>query len=745
MKLRTVTLDKLAIENVLMERTDIDKLLNQGDLPGSDAFTRATQIENHGFLLSRTMKDTDPVVVVSLADDGPIFGLDPKLRQEAFDRAIRCALVGMSHQGVVPVSWRPFHSGNIISFQASRKGVNESARIVLELTADQTPHAYVFLLTRTKVELGTVRPSHGLFWDALMHLEDARTAQDSAVMLPVSDISDTVRLTGGVLRGDTQKLTFEEWYKSRLTADQLRFVNHPLSRSVRVVGPAGSGKTVSLVVKTLRELQQSRVRGEAPRFLMITHAVVNADVISSLLAAMDPEGILTRGPSGEPLLEVSTIYSLANKHMHYDLEDLTPLSLDGQEGRTLQSELIDAILQAFITGDWVAYKNGCSPGFVEWLESPSGMHRQILLWELMNEFACVLDADGIKTGPEKVKQYLDGERRKWMMNLQTREERATVLEIYRRFRSELKDMNTIGVDQMISDYLNYLDSNKWEVLRPRLGYDVVFVDELHLFNKLERMVLRHLTRDPLAPPIVVMAYDAKQSPRDTFAGIDSASEMRTDFLRDTSVGQSEKYELVDVFRYSPEIARSLALIDGAFPGQDLDDEWPSYRGISKIASGPKPLAYELKNTRDIFDTVFPKAREMQRGLKNGARVAVLCVSNSLFSTYASAGKYSDTFVVISSRDDLPRLKGKHKKFIFSAPEYVAGLQFDTVLLIEVNENEVPTGPYSASARRKFVSTVYLGASRAERVLELYATKEGGGLSLVVQPAITAGAIEHRNS
>jgi len=738
--LLTVTLDTQAAENVLMERTDVSVLVQQGALPASDAFTKSIQIGEHAYLLSRAMKRDDKVVVISLAPDGPIMGLDHQLRQEAFDRSLRCALAGLSHRGSVPVSWRPFHAGRIVSFQSSRKGTAESARIMLELTADQTPHAFVFGITRVKVDLATIHADHRLFDGAILKLDEA-IAQDD-VLVPVSaNFGDSVHLSGSLLNKETHHLTFDDWYKSRLTADQLRFVNHPLNQSVRVIGPAGSGKTVALVVKVLRELQQAKSRGEQPRFLLMTHALMNADVIENLISAMDPTGETSRDADGTQLLEVSTIYSLANKHMHYDLEDLEPLSFDGLDGRQMQAELISSLIEEFVAKDWVAYRSGCSPQFIETLENQTKDHfKSIFIWELMNEFACVLDADGIRGGAEGTKQYLEGERRRWMMNLAAKEDRAVVLELYRRFRTQLRDMNTIGVDQMISDYLNYLDSNKWEALRPRVGYDAVFVDELHLFNRLERMVFRHLTRDASLPPVVVMAYDPKQSPRDTFAGLSTNDISKQDFMRETAVGPTQKYELADIFRYTPEIARALELMDSSFPGQELDDEWPNYRGISKTKNGEKPFALQLKDTRAIFDYVFPRAKELQKNLDKDQRVAVLCVSNSMFSTYAGAGKYSDDFVVISSRDDLARIKSRQRKFIFSAPEYVAGLQFDTVLLIEVNENEVPEGPYSASAARKFVSTLYLGASRAERALEIYCSREGGGLSSVFEHAVTAGAI-----
>jgi superfamily I DNA/RNA helicase len=86
------------------------------------------------------------------------------------------------------------------------------------------------------------------------------------------------------------------------------------------------------------------------------------------------------------------------------------------------------------------------------------------------------------------------------------------------------------------------------------------------------------------------------------------------------------------------------------------------------------------------------------------------------------------------------LKSASKRYVLSTPEFVAGLQFDTVLLIEVNDDEVPDLSFRASAQRKFVSVLYLGASRAERLLELYATAEHGGATQLLDLALQQNAI-----
>ena len=39
-------------------------------------------------------------------------------------------------------------------------------------------------------------------------------------------------------------------------------------------------------------------------------------------------------------------------------------------------------------------------------------------------------------------------------------------------------MGTISVDQMVTDFNSYLDSNMWDQIRERSGYDALFIDEL---------------------------------------------------------------------------------------------------------------------------------------------------------------------------------------------------------------------------------------------------------------------------
>ena len=445
--------------------------------------------------------------------------------------------------------------------------------------------------------------------------------------------------------------------------------------------------------------------------------------------------------SDAPELVVTTLYALANRQMRYDLDSLTPVSLDGHDGRAFQADLLNDAIETFRQGDWVVYRHACSAPFLAYMEADkSSMERRFFLWELLNEFACVLDAEGVKSGTARREQYLTERRKAWMMSLAIKEEREVVLALYDRFRAQLRELKAIGGDQMVTDFLNHLDSFRWEATRQDEGFDAAFVDELHLFNRQERLVFRHLLRSPEAPPAIFMAYDAKQSPRDTFLQLPSLESKQLDFWRDAKLGKVEKIELIDVFRYTPQITKVLALVDESFPGQDLDEDWPSYSGISRLEDGPIPIACTLRSTVATYTITFQRAQQLQRDLGKSGRVAVLCASNQLFRRYLDFKELRTTFLAVTSREEAAGVADSVRRFIFSMPEFVAGHQFDTVLLIDVNRNEVPDGPYAAAALRKFASQVYLGASRAERVLEIYGSEEQGGLSSIITRAVLEGAL-----
>ncbi|MDD1965893.1 ATP-binding protein [Pseudomonas putida] len=631
----------------------------------------------------------------------------------------------------------------MLVFQADRQirkdegGKTNAGRIILE-HANNHVFAFQLDLENTK-KLAEIVPPREIWHAALDGVPGALAEEVEIKQQRLA--KNEVELDAALPNVTRDFLTAEEWYDRRLTLAQRKFVDHPLTNSVRLVGPAGTGKTLAMAIKCIKELKKSLADGQPKRALFLTNAYDTAQTVEELIQELEPGLGIELLASDKPALMVNTLYSLADMQMRYDLNGLTPVSIDGYEGKSFQADVLNDVIREYKSGNWIAYKSGCSTPFIKYIEAPEdSMERRFFLWEVLNEFACVLDAEGVKSGSDRRATYLSEKRKAWMMVLNSKEERDVMLNLYDAFRLKLREMKAIGSDQMITDFLNHLDSFRWEATREEDGYDLIFVDELHLFNRQERMVFRNLMRSSSAAPSVFMAYDAKQSPRDTFLKLPSIETKQLDLWRDAKLGNVEKIELVDVFRYTPQIAEALSRIDASFPGQNLDDDWPQYTGISKTDDGPVPIICNMPSTNAVYRDVFVRARNKQRELGKSGRVAILCASNELFGKYLQYSAFRENFVTISSRDDaMATIKGT-RKFIFSMPEYVAGLQFDTVYLIEANKDEVPEGAYAAAAQRKFVSQIYLGASRAERILEIYSTEEHGGISPVLSQAVLSGAL-----
>jgi len=128
--------------------------------------------------------------------------------------------------------------------------------------------------------------------------------------------------------------------------------------------------------------------------------------------------------------------------------------------------------------------------------------------------------------------------------------------------------------------------------------------------------------------------------------------------------------------------------------------------------------------------------------KRKGKVAVLCMDAERLDQYvrAASAQYEKDVIIILSRDDTEQLRYAQRRFLLSAPEYVAGLQFDTVIVVDANADQVPDGQHKAYKLRRFLSELYLGLSRAEYRLIILASRDKGGLSKVFDGAIATKAL-----
>ena len=735
----TTTVSALVIDQKavsILDRAFVeDAWLQKFEVPQNTDGLRRVESKDIIYLLSEDADLDDGYLVINTAMFATAAGLTKP--RTAFERVIRVALRHFDRGIAIPIQWQPYHVGSRLSVfaQSSR---DAPQRIYFNQSPANTSNLYAFAVTSNPEDLNGVPEDNALYLRAMDGICDALLTSPP-VAPPVGSFGILLSEPLGVRLASTG--TLQDWYEQRLNREQRVFVDQPHDRPVRLRGAAGTGKTQSMVVKCLHDLYADADGDKTFAFLTHSSALAHV-VVRGMLHALDPteRWTLLKTPSGQPRLWIGTIYELAQEKLGYEKKGLRPLSLDGRDGREYQRILIEqAIGQVVQDPRIVLDLFPCCPDFQERLKKRA--EDASLIDELMNEFACVLDLEAIKKDTHEAHRYARGSREPWQMVLPSEAHRRVVLEIHDIYRALLRAEKMLSMDQMVADFGRYLGTHEWGALRERDGFDLVFVDEYHYFTRAEAMLLHNLfkTRAQVGGrwPLL-MAYDIKQGSNDV--AISGGMEK----FRNPGVGESVLTELKQVYRSTPQITAFLRDLDASFPAMDLEGEYATYVAESQQDDGETPTLTVYETDIKLVDSVFEQATGIARDIDGGgSQVAVLCLNESLFDKIRVAGRVRDKFVSITTREDLKELRYAKSRCVFSMPEFVAGLQFHTVFLIHVDSADYDEDQ-GQGTRRRYVSRVYLGASRAARKILLSSSKEHGGPSQLLTAPLANTTLQRVN-
>jgi hypothetical protein len=688
--------------------------------------------------------DICPLVAINLETEYAVFS-PSKDNALALERIRTVSDAQFSTSVKIPPPWRPYGEHSMLSIYAGTRFRGQGGRINFDLRPNGRNDLFAFAHTDEAINFASLSDMSALHKQIRNRFVDA-----ILTTVPPADTNFRagLELAEVLPQGFRPGASLQQWYDSMLTTEQRRFVDKEYDGPVRLRGVAGTGKTVSLAIKLLRDGNRFEAEKKRKRLCFVSHSAAATDLVRSMAENLDPMGLLY-GNGKYCEIEIRTLYDLAQEFLGFELKKLQPLSLDGAEGRTLQKELIESALKEMWQSTIIQARfSDLSESIRVTWERAVNTGDGLLISELMNEFASVLDAENIRVGDSRGEKYITSSMKRpaWLMPLNTEQDRRFILEVHRRYRSTLREMNIISVDQMVADFNNFLDSNMWDQVRERSGYDALFIDELHLFNAMERQTLhklmcRILEEENNRPvrPALFMAYDLKQSTSDSFTQYGEPTGSL--FTISSGLQNSDLIQLDTVFRYTPQITDFLKDLDATFPAIDIPEEWEAYSGTTKLGDGPKPELCVYADDKAQLKTVMAAASELARTIRGGGRrVAVLCPSADVFDRYLPIvkGQFAGKVLPVIDRDP-SELRHAGKRFIFSMPEYVAGLQFDTVFLIHADVSQAPVDA-QIGIRRKFISNVYLGCSRAERNLYIASSQLKGGRSDIFKMALERGSL-----
>lgn len=640
----------------------------------------------------------------------------------------------------LPRGWGQYKFDNLVAFFAVPNGDAMATRWIAEVLPGERSDV-VFWRTTTRNEHYNLEefskresrklPDLDALWSAGL-AEGRRKFETKGPAAP-----DVDAYLPAAVQTPGKGWSFEEWMR-RVSPDQMAFIQASSDKSIRLRGPAGSGKTLALTLKAVREAASASRSGVDCRVLIATHSWSLATQIQESLDAMGLESLGS--------IDVFPLLEIADTIAPQAYREGSGVSLIGEDSYSGKQALLDEIvelLEEFVGGDWITYKAAASERLRSRLESPDDDARLALAWDLLIEFGSVMGPAAIFPGAGADLRYYQITRATWMLPLDGRGDLRVVYELYRRYIASLDARSLVTSDQVLADFLNYLETHAWNRGRRTHGYDMIFVDEFHLFNPLERQVIHYLTRDVSVYPRIFMAVDPRQSPSEAFIGV-AADETESLGRPATDDGMSDvaSFDLTTVHRFTPQVLELVKHVHLDFPTLELGSEWAvDLRDVeSAVGDGPVPrLVTAGSRSAEESDLYRAVDQLYQRG-----RMAIAVVDMrqwARFSDLASRLAASRRFHVatIAGRDDVEGLGYRRRGIVVAPAEHLAGMQFESVLVAGVPDMGVAS--YGANDRVRMLSLLYLALTRAQHEARIFVNEDDGGAPEVLLRAVGMGVLQ----
>jgi hypothetical protein len=537
---------------------------------------------------------------------------------------------------------------------------------------------------------------------------------------------------------------YERWV-GLLTDNQRAFVLGELKAPHRIEGPAGTGKTMALILKVIAALHRAEEAGTEYSALFVTHSEATRRTVQQVIEANDTWKFLQRDPQKDlQRLKLTTLQQLCAELLNRRISESEFLDRDAMESKQLQVLYVLEALDATMLEEYPTYKKLLSDGFDHLLATTD---RWTLAEMLQHEISVVIKG----RADEQLEYYRKLPPLKYGLPTEGPSDRGFVWSIYRRYQQQLQASAQFDTDDIVLTTIGQLDTPVWRRRRGKEGYDGIFIDETHLFNINELSLFHHLSRSTEAHPI---AYSVDRSQAIGDRGW-------TDDLFDEALSpdpasrqNAARTHVQSIFRCSPDIVNLAFSVtsSGATLFTNFDDPM---KLASSMLTGEEerkcrpPQLIICGNDSEMVEHAFARADQLAKEMNTRrSSVALVAFSNELLKTaQAFSESHNKPVEVLKQRGDIEVIHRAERsgRFVLSTPEYIGGLEFDAVILIGVDDGRVPPMKTLESADSANFLTysshnrLYVAITRARYAIEILATKERGP-SPLLKSAISSGLL-----
>lgn len=528
-------------------------------------------------------------------------------------------------------------------------------------------------------------------------------------------------------------LHFEQWIPY-LTRKQRDFIERPIQGAERLEGPAGSGKTLSLILRCIFLMEKHSKANIPYKIIFITHSIATKDRIEELFMAMYNDfnkHIESKDNHPEVSILITTLQEWSKDNLGANIiYDTEIIDKDAGISKEYQLLMIEEAYDNLKKNTWKGYQVICSNKFVDFINHTS---KNNILDMLQYEISVVIKgrADG------NIEKYKQIERPLIGMPLETDEDIQFVFQVYEKYQQSLERSGLFDTDDITLSALGQLDTPIWKRRSVKDGYDACFIDEAHLFNFNELSVFHYLNKPQLRNHIVYV-LDKSQ-----YSGEVGFTENELSSLGNNS--NTHKTKLTTIFRSSPDIINLAFNILSS--------------NVSLFAHFENPLDYcsssftvaeERKCLKPTYKLFISDEKMIEQAIKDAeiycdekkvkkSDVLIVVPDNMLLNNgvLKYVKSFNKPFVEMQSRNDFHTIKKAKdgNKFVISGIDYVGGLEFDAVFILGVDKGRVPPERNENGEHYRFTSfawhnKMYVSVSRAKYYVAIYGNSSNGTSSVL---------------
>ncbi|MBB6004521.1 UvrD-helicase domain-containing protein [Arcicella rosea] len=479
---------------------------------------------------------------------------------------------------------------------------------------------------------------------------------------------------------------FSNW-QYYLTNNQKSFIFKPISGPERLEGAAGTGKTLTMILRCINLLKQNFESNNEFHLLFITHSISTKNQILDIFHSNFEELDLFLEKNHSPVsLTITTLQEWCIRFLGANIGSSEYLDRDAQDSKSLQKLYLEEALNKAVNSDYSSFKLFCSQQFINFFDTTE---KEELLEMIQHEVAVTIKG----RANEDIEKYQKLPRLKYSIPCKQEGDLNFLFLIYQYYQSMLKITNQFDSDDIILTSLGQLNTPIWRRRREKEGFNAAFIDETHLFNLNELSIFHYLNKE-IDKQNIVFTIDKSQAVGDR--GL--VDDILFDALGLDTLKDNNSQKLHTIFRSSPDIVNLAFTIlsSGAtlFTNFENPLEKASFNFTEKEEQKSKPPRYILKESEEILiKAAYTEADNMKKELDTqNSKILIVATTELLLNKLQQYAKQINKPIeVLKSRGDLETVKSatKSNRFLVSGIDYVGGLEFDGTIIVGVDKSRVP--------------------------------------------------------